>query len=136
MRRIMLVGVIGTAAVTALAMHGLGQQNRELKTFMRAKLAHSQKVLEGLVEEDYAKIAKNAQEMSLLSLAGTWQVLNTAEYVDFSRKFRNSADKLSEMAKKKNLEQTTKAFNEVTTRCVECHKYLRDVKYAANVQDR
>lgn len=120
----------GLAAFLCLAAQGHGQPSEALKTFMRVKLVHSQKVLEGLVEEDYPKIAKNAQELSLLSLAEMWQVLNTEEYVDFSRKFRSAADELSKAAKKKNLEQTTQAFNAVTTRCVECHKYLRGLRLA------
>ena len=95
---------------------------------MRVKLKHSQSVLEGLVLEDFDEIAKNAQEMSLLSLAETWQVLQTPEYIDYSRKFRNAADTLSDMAKKKNLTEATTAFNQMTTRCVECHKYVRGVR--------
>jgi hypothetical protein len=106
-------------------------QDKALKVFMQAKLAHSQRVLEGLVEEDYQKIDKNAQELSLLSLAATWQVLTTSEYVELSRKFRTATDKLAEAAKGKNLNEATKAFHVVTTRCVECHKYLRDVRYAS-----
>ena len=121
---------IGLTFVGCLVVQARQPVTEALKTFMRAKLSHSQKVLEGLVEEDYPKIAKNAQEMSLLSLAETWQVLNTPEYVDYSRKFRNSADKLAETAKQKDLAGATKAFNEVTTKCVECHKYVRGVRMA------
>ena len=39
---------------------------------------------------------------------------------------------LADMAKKKNLDQATIAYNQVTTRCVECHKYVRQVQLAAN----
>jgi cytochrome c556 len=97
---------------------------------MRVKLRHSQKVMEGLVLEDYAEIAKNAQEMSLLSLAATWQVFETPEYVDYSRKFRNATDALSDAARDKNLDRATLAFNQVTTKCVECHKYVRGIRMA------
>ncbi len=131
MKRLTLVSLVGLLTMLWLTLPAHAQENDPLKTFMCAKLTHSQKVLEGLVEEDYAKIDKNAQEMSLLSLAATWQVLNTPDYVEASRKFRGSVDKLSQMAKSKNLDQTTKAFNEVTTRCVECHKYIRSIRTAS-----
>jgi cytochrome c556 len=97
---------------------------------MRVKLKHSQKVLEGLVQNDFTMIAKNAQDMSLLSLDETWQVMTTPDYLEHSRKFRVAADALSDAAKKHNLEQSTIAFNLMTTRCVECHKYVRDVRIA------
>lgn len=105
-------------------------QRNQLSDFMRVKLKHSQRVLEGLVLGDFDEIAKNSQDMSLLSLAETWQVIQTPQYVEYSRKFRKAADALTETARKKNLDAATKAFNLVTTRCVECHKYVRDVRMA------
>jgi hypothetical protein len=120
-------------AAVAVVTPGSGgaQPDAPLSDFMRVKLKHSQRVLEGLVSGDYDKIAKNAQDMSLLSLAETWQVLETPQYVEFSRKFRAAADKLAEAGKKKNLDQAANAYNQVTLRCVECHKYVRDVRMAS-----
>lgn len=118
------------AAVTLGLTRGDAAVADELDDFMRAKLVHSQNVVEGLVRGDFDKIAKGAQEMSLLSLAETWQVLQTPQYIEFSKKFRNSANALSESARKKNLDQATKDYNVVLQRCVECHKYLRDVRMA------
>ncbi len=130
MKRWMVAGIVALAVVSWLAPGGHGQQPNKLSDFMRVKLRHSQKVLEGLVLEDFDEIVKNSQEMSLLSLAATWQVLQTPEYVDYSRKFRNAADALSEAAKQKNLDKATLAYNQVTARCVECHKYVRGIRMA------
>jgi cytochrome c556 len=123
------------ALLTALFV-GLGngaaqaQEANKVGDFMRAKLMHSQKVLDGLVREDYDMIAKHAQEMSLLSQASTWQVLQTPEYRDRSTEFRRSVDALTEAAKKKNLDGAALAYVEVTMKCVTCHKYVRHVKMA------
>ncbi len=106
------------------------QEANKVSEFMRAKLTPSQRVLEGLTIEDFDLIAKHAQEMSLLSQAATWQVLQTAEYRDRSTEFRRSADALSEAAKKKNLEAAALAFVDVTMKCVNCHKYVRHVRMA------
>ncbi len=130
MRRFLVIAAVGLAVFSWLAPGGMSQQQGNLKDFMRVKLRHSQKVMEGLVLEDYAEIAKNAQEMSLLSLAATWQVFETPEYVDYSRKFRNATDALSDAARDKNLDRATLAFNQVTTKCVECHKYVRGIRMA------
>jgi hypothetical protein len=130
MKRFLVIAAVGLAIFSWLAPGGMSQQQGNLKDFMRVKLRHSQKVMEGLVLEDYAEIAKNAQEMSLLSLAATWQVFETPEYVEYSRKFRNAADALSDAARDKNLDRATLAFNQVTTKCVECHKYVRGIRMA------
>jgi cytochrome c556 len=124
------MGVLSVATIAVLISQGAAAPRDELKDFMRAKLKHSQRVLEGLVMEDFDEVAKGAQEMSLLSLAASWQVLQTPEYLDFSRKFRTAADVLSEKAKKKDLTGATTAFNQLTVRCVECHKYVRAVRMA------
>ena len=117
--------------ICLVATHaGSAQPKGSLQDFMRVKLLHSQNVVEGLVLGDFDKIAKNAQELSLLSQAASWQVLQTPQYLEHSRKFRSASDSLKEAAKKKNLDKATEAYNLVTLRCVECHKYVRDVRMA------
>jgi hypothetical protein len=101
-----------------------------VKTFMRAKLSHSQSVLEGLTTQDFDKIAKGAQEMSLLSLASQWQVLQTPEYVRRSGEFRREAGAIKAAAEKKNLDGATLAYLKATLSCIECHQYVRTVREA------
>ena len=126
MSRIMMMAAVALAAM--LWQTASAQETDKVAIFMKAKLEHSQKVLEGLTIEDYDKIAKNAQEMSLLSQASTWQVLQTPEYHDRSVEFRRSVDGLTEMARKKNLEGAALAYVDVTMKCVSCHKYVRKVR--------
>jgi cytochrome c556 len=106
------------------------QDAQKVGDFMRAKLIQSQKVLEGLVREDYDAIAKHSQEMSLLSQASNWQVLQTPEYRERSTEFRRSVDAMTEAGKNKNLDGAALAYVEVTMKCVTCHKYVRRVKMA------
>ena len=96
--------------------------------FMRAKLGHSQRVLEGLSLEDYDLIARGAQELSIASQASSWQVLQTEEYARQSGEFRRSCDSLRNAAKAKNLDGAALAWMEVTMKCIQCHKYVRDQK--------
>ena len=105
-----------------------GQDN--VKTFMQAKMQHAQQVLEGLALEDFDGIAKSSQELSLLSNAAQWQVLQTPEYVLRSAEFRRSADSLTKAAKEKNIDGATLHYMQMTLRCVECHKYVRSVREA------
>jgi hypothetical protein len=130
MKRYLLVGVVIALGAWGISTATSAGPRDRLRDFMRIKLKHSQTVIEGLVLDDLEKVAKSAQDMSSLSLDETWQVLTTPQYLEFSRKFRQSADALADAAKKNNLDQATIAFNHVTSRCVECHKYVRDVRMA------
>jgi len=129
--------VCGTAAVAVAAWLGAGSmpaadtpatQPDQVAGFMRAKLAHSQNVLEGLTVEDYDLIDKGAQQLSLASEAASWQVLLTEDYARHSADFRRSCDGLRKAARDRNLDGAVLAWMDVTLKCVQCHKYVRDVR--------
>lgn len=115
-------------AVLALAQPKAGGGN--LRDFMQVKLKHSQDILAGLVTEDLDKVAKGAQELSLLSQAESWQVYQTEGYLQHSREFRRAADALRDAAKAKNMDAATLAYLDTTMKCMTCHKYVRDVRMA------
>lgn len=102
----------------------------QVRDFMRKKLAHSQSILEGLTVDNLEQVATHAQQISLLSQAAAWQVLQTPEYSQRSTEFRRAADALTEAARKRNLDGATLAYLDVTTKCVSCHKYVRGVRIA------
>ena len=122
--------IVAVAALFAAAASAdePGQKPDAVADFMRAKLGHSQHVLEGLALEDYDLIARGAQELALASQASSWQVLQTEEYARQSSEFRRSCDTLRGAAKARNLDGAALAWMEVTMKCVQCHKYVRDQK--------
>jgi cytochrome c556 len=103
-----------------------GEQPDQVAVFMRAKLAHSQNVLEGLALEDYDLIARGAHDLALASQASSWQVLQTEDYARHSDEFRRSCNALRGAAKARNLDGAALAWMEVTMKCIQCHKYVRD----------
>ena len=121
------------AAATLLVNGASHSQDpdQNLVPFMRAKLQHAQKAMEGMALEDFGLIAKSAQELSLISQAENWQVLQTAEYRRQSTEFRRSADALKTAADKKNLDGAVLAYVDMTMKCVQCHKYVRSVRAAS-----
>jgi hypothetical protein len=94
-------------------------------TFMRTKLMHAQKVLEGIAKENYDEVAKSSQAISLLTLEEQWNVITTEEYLRQSRAFRDAADSLTEAAKARNMDAASLAYVDMTLSCVKCHKQLR-----------
>ncbi len=121
-----------TAAVVAvpLASEPLAAEDEpdQVADFMRAKLDHSIAVLEGLAIEDYEMMAKAAQDLALASQASNWQVLQTEEYARQSGEFRRSCITLRDAAKAKNLDAAALAWMDVTMKCVQCHRYVRDTE--------
>lgn len=118
-------------AVIIGSVSSFGDKPNEVSVFMRAKLDHSKKLLEGLALEDFTLIARESQELSLLSQATNWQVLQTEEYLEQSAEFRRSADALTEAAREKNLDAAALRYVDLTMKCVNCHKYVRKVRMAS-----
>jgi hypothetical protein len=100
----------------------------DVALFMRAKLGHSQHVLEGLALADYDLIARGAHDLALASQASSWQVLQTEDYARHSREFRRACESLRAAAKDKNLDGAALAWMEVTLKCIQCHRYVRDTQ--------
>ncbi len=122
---------IGVALAVVLlgvgvAMHAADERPNQVRDFMRPKLAHSQKLLEGLTLENFDMIAKSARALSLLSQESQWRVLQTPDYLHESQEFRRKADRLTTAARERNLDGATLAFMELTLTCVQCHKHVRD----------
>lgn len=111
-------------------LSGHGEDNKKLHQLMQKKLTHSQKVLEGIVLNDYDKIVDHAQELILISKAIEWRVLKTPQYEMHSNEFRRSAENLAQAAKNKNIEGATLAYMDMTLVCVRCHKHVREVRQA------
>ncbi len=95
---------------------------------MEAKLEHAQAVLAGIAMEDYPKIQKNAHALAALSQAAAWQVYQTEEYKQFSAQFQRAADSMARNARRKNVEATALDYVQLTMTCVNCHKYVRNVR--------
>jgi cytochrome c556 len=131
-RSIGLATVLGTVFAISVSLTTIQgeQEGKPVETFMRAKLAHSQSILEGLAVENYDQIAKSAQALTLLSQEADWKVLQTAEYAHQSELFRRNTKALTEAARKHNLDGATLAYVQVTLNCVECHKHVRSVQQA------
>ncbi len=105
----------------------VGDKPNDVAIFMRAKLGHAQLVLEGLALADYELIERGAHDLALASQASSWQVLQTEDYARQSREFRRACESLRSAAKDKNLDGAALAWMEVTLKCIQCHKYVRDV---------
>ncbi len=98
---------------------------------MQLKLKHAQKVLEGVALEDFDAIAQNAETLGLLAQDENWQVYQTLEYRQWSADFQRIANELAKSAKRKNIDEATLAYLQLTMCCVNCHKHTRSIESGA-----
>lgn len=117
--------------MTAWILPSIAQQPEGVAKFMRPKLGHAQRVLEGLALEDYSMIAKSANALAKLAEAAEWQVLPDPEYVRFSSDFQRLCNDLAVAADKKNLDKATLSYVQLAMNCVDCHQHVRDVRRVA-----
>jgi hypothetical protein len=99
---------------------------KEVEAFMRLKLEHSQKLLEGVTLADFGSIKKHAQKLGALSQDENWRVVQTREYRESSSDFQKITERMSKAADEQNLDAATLAYVQLTLNCVDCHKHVRD----------
>ena len=97
-------------------------------TVMQRKLAHAQKVLEGLALNDFDKIKSNADDLNQCAQEAGWKLVKTARYELYSNDFVRHLEGLQKAAKAKNTDAAALAYVEVTLTCVKCHQYVREEK--------
>ncbi len=132
MKNVKLVLVVVALAVGMPGLKGHGEEPKKepkkLSALMKRKLEHSQKVLEGIAVNDFALIAKHADELIDISKQAEWKAIKTPQYELYSNEFRRTADDLIKNAKDKNLDGAALTYVELTLNCVKCHKYVREVR--------
>lgn len=94
--------------------------------FMQLKLEPAKKVLEGIALGDFQMIRSNSEQMRRLSLDASWMVVQTKAYSKHSQDFQSSLNLINRMCEEEDLDGVTLAYMQMTMRCVQCHRMLRD----------
>ena len=136
-RRI-VVAIMGTISMSMsglLAPAADSPVDKDLRgrvaVFMRAKLASSQSVLEGLVTEKFDLVVSGGQRMIVMSRAAEWNAGEGDVYRRDTARFVDAAEELIKHAKAKNIEGATLSYLQLTMSCVDCHKHVRATRLAA-----
>lgn len=114
-----LFGVLGTRAADPT------KDEKRDALLMRAKLAASQQTLEGLMYGDFELIGRGARQLHDLDEWHTSK--HDAVYDHYSAEFHRLSEKLMHLAKEKNAEGALYTYQHLTSTCVTCHEYVRDV---------
>lgn len=107
----------------------------QLSVLMLAKLASSQKIVSGLVSEDFDQIRRGADELSRVAEATDWAGHNDPVFAHYRTELKRQAQKLIGLAEDGNLDGAAYTYMHSLTTCISCHEYSRDVlKIAADPQ--
>ncbi len=101
--------------------------NEQQSALMLAKLASSQKIVEGLVSNDFEQIRRGATELNRICDATEWSARNDQAYAHHRTELRRQAQKLSKLADERNLDGAAYTYMHSLTTCISCHEYCRDV---------
>lgn len=108
---------IGTSAAQAPAP--------QLNRVMRAKLAHSQVILEAVVTSNWSVLDRESRALALAVRDPAWTMaLTEPEYLRQSDAFSRALQDLIEASAKRNLELAADAQVALTASCVRCHVHM------------
>jgi cytochrome c556 len=91
---------------------------------MREKLGHAQQLLEAVVTSDWVSLETHSRELERLTNDRRWTVLKYPEYATHSAAFLRAVQALHTAAAQRDLDESPKAYVNVTMECVKCHQYL------------
>lgn len=94
---------------------------------MRAKLASTQRIVDGLVSKDYDDITKGAEELIKICKATEWQSHQDEVYTHHRRELMLQGEKMIAAAARENLDGAAYSYIHALTTCISCHEYCRDV---------
>ena len=123
--RIALIAVAIILIGSLTAAIAQSKRERAAKEFMRDKLELSQRVLEGIVTEDYDLIIAKGSKLDAMTKEADWRLFENPNYEQQSATFRRHVDSLVKAAKNKDSDAATLAYVRMTMSCVDCHKLVR-----------
>jgi hypothetical protein len=119
-----LRSVIGVIAIVLLTAPTTADQTPQLSRVMRQKLAHSQQILGAVVTSNWAMLDRESRALAKAAQDPAWIMMTAPEYLRYSDAFTNATHALIFASAKKDLDAAAAAQIELTTSCVQCHRYL------------
>jgi hypothetical protein len=103
---------------------------------MRAKLASSQKVAEGLMTQDLSLVHAGALELEKICDATEWHAKEDQVYAHYRDELQRTAKRLARLAQNEDLDGATYTYMHSVTTCMSCHSYCRDVLHVARTEPK
>ncbi len=103
----------------------------ESAALMRAKLASTQKIVEGLLAKDFDLVVRGGDELLKIEAHAGWPAEQDQVYSHHRNGMQQQAAKISQLGRDRNLEGASYAYMHLVSSCIDCHSYCRDVLHVA-----
>ena len=125
---LLLAGTLIAISVRALSQDQLPAQigKTNVQVLMRDKLTHMQKVLDGLVTDDFKMVAEEAEMLRIIGRAASWQTMDTKEYKIHSSRYARLTSNLIAAANSGNHDAALLQYLQLNITCIDCHQYIRE----------
>lgn len=117
--------IVSLMAVVSISAEPDGEDAVQ-NLWMKKKLDHSKEILAGLVTEDFDAIVTSARAMNDMNQFEKVFRAKSRDYRDQLTIFEIANRDLIRQAEKDNLDGATRAYLQLTSSCVSCHKVVRD----------
>ncbi len=129
-RRISVLGLM--VSLTVILVWGSrwldAKEKKKVNVVMKKKLKYAQAALKAVARQDFGEISGAAASLTALSHQGDWQVVKHEQYLTYSNDFRRAVAAMSTAAKSKNIDGAALGYVQMTLSCVNCHKWIREVR--------
>lgn len=95
--------------------------------FMHGKLEISQRIVDGLMTEDFATIISASNDLLKLTEEAAWKVRRDPTYMHYSDSLKKQTALLRQAARRGSIGDATFAYVNLTVGCVACHNDVRGV---------
>lgn len=102
------------------------QETESVKKIMNLKLDSVRTILESIIKEDFETLRESSFRLGILTASSDWKVIHTPEYNQNMAAFRRAVEALGETPKGGDIDSAALAYLDMTLRCVQCHKYVRE----------
>ncbi len=137
MAHLRVSSAIGAITIGAMSLVAQGQPARAsggdgptMKSEMRSKLTDAQLLLAAVVTRDFKTIDQVAARLSRISEmeVGSWQAQPAPpQYRQQAVEFLGAVQDLRQAAQARDIAKAGAAYTKLTSSCVTCHRYGRDV---------
>ena len=93
---------------------------------MEAKSRYAHALLDALVAEDFEAIRRQAFRLKAVAETADWKAIESPAYVRSSEAFIHATEELMEAASDENGDAAALAYMDLTLKCVQCHRFLRN----------
>jgi hypothetical protein len=118
--------------LSGLATNTRSQESEPVRKVMNLKLDYVQKILISIIKQEFGKLEDLSFQLVVLTGTEDWKVIRSEEYNRHTAEFVRAVEALRGARVHRDIEESAKAYADMTASCVQCHKYVHEYMEALN----